>query len=141
MYGEDSAAREVLGRVSIETPTDRAGYSMRQELERRLGRSNSGSDYLLVADLRLRDSGLAITEDSSITRFTLRGRSRYALTGPEGVPPISGFVDSMSAYSATGSLYATRAAKRDAEERVARDLAMRIADRVTGALNARGSGQ
>lgn len=102
-----------------------------------LGRPASDPPYLLVADIDISDSGLAITEDSSITRYVVRGRSRYAMTGPEGFRPVSGFVESVSAYSATGSLYATRAARRDAEERIAEDMADRIATRISAELDKR----
>ncbi len=137
MHGADSAASQIAGKVSIETPTDRVGYHMRKALERVLGRSSASADYLLIADIKLSDSGLAITEDSSITRYVVRGRSRYVMTGPEGMKPVSGFVESMSAYSATGSLYATRAAQRDAEERLAADLGDRIATRIAAELDGR----
>lgn len=137
MHGEGSAARAVLGEIQFEVPTDRVGYHMRRMLERRLGRPASDPPYLLVADIDISDSGLAITEDSSITRYVVRGRSRYAMTGPEGFRPVSGFVESVSAYSATGSLYATRAARRDAEERIAEDMADRIATRISAELDKR----
>ncbi len=137
LHGEGSAAGAVLGEIAYETPTDRVGYHMRRMLERRLGRAPGDADYLLVADITLSDSGLAITEDSSITRYVVRGRSRYAMTGPEGFVPISGFVESVSAYSATGSLYATRAARRDAEERIAEDIGENIAIRVSAELDKR----
>jgi LPS-assembly lipoprotein len=137
LHGEDSAARAVAGDIAYETPTDRIGYHMRRMLERRLGRAPADAQYLLVADVSLNDSGLAITEDSSITRYVVRGRSRYAMTGPEGFVPVSGFVESISAYSATGSLYATRAARRRAEERIAEDMGERIATRVSAELDNR----
>jgi LPS-assembly lipoprotein len=43
---------------------------------------------------------------------------------------LQGEVKSLTAYSATASLFATRAAERDAERRIAVDLAERIAVRV-----------
>lgn len=123
------------GRVAVSTPAGRLGYVMREALERRLGRGGSGADWRLSARIDLAREGLAITEDSSITRYVLRAEAPWVLAGPGGAR-VTGTARSMSAYSADGSLYASRAAKRDAEARVAEDLGERIAAQLATALAA-----
>ncbi len=121
---EGAPARGLLNRVAYVLPDGRIGFTLRNSLEERLGRPSGSTPYTLTANLVIADSALAITPDSSITRYVLRGTSAWSLTGPD--LSLSGEAQSMSAYSATGSLFATRAARRDAEERVARDIGQRI---------------
>lgn len=134
---EEGATRELIGLVSFDLPPGRLGYAMREPLRRRLGPPGSDLQWLLVTDLALDETGLAITPDSSITRYVVRGRSRWRLEGPPDQEPLEGVAESMSAYSATGSLYATRAARRDAEERVARALGNEILVSIMAELAAR----
>ncbi|TYO88870.1 LPS-assembly lipoprotein [Oceanicella actignis] len=132
-----SGPARALGAIALDVPTDRLGFALREALERRLGRAAPDAPLRLTAELSFSSSGLAITDDNSITRYVLRGRSRYILTGGEDFAPVSGFVEAVTAYSATGSLFATRAAERDAQERLARELGERIADRVLAELSRR----
>lgn len=137
---DDGVLTQLRGSTRFLVPRGRLGFALRDGLAQRLGRSGDDPAWTLTADLSLEQSGLAITQDSSITRFVVRGESRWRLEGPEGVPPLEGVANSMTAYSATGSLYATRAAQRDAEARVARDLGDRITAAVTADLAARSAG-
>lgn len=134
--GPDGAARALYGEVEMIVPRGRLGFALRERLQARLGRAGAQAPYRLTADLTLSDSGLAITADSSITRFVVRGESRWRLTGL-GETAIEGVEQSLSAYSATASLFATRAARRDAEARVTQDLAERIATAAAAALATR----
>jgi len=139
MYGRGEAVADLYGAIAYRTPEGRLGWMLRETLQRRLGRPGEAPTHALEADIKLADTGLAITEDSAITRYVVRGVSRWTLTGPPGFKPLSGEVKSVSAYSATGSLFATRAARRGAEERVVRDLGERLATRVAGRLAAAGA--
>lgn len=121
------------GRVQLALPDGRLGHAMRDVLERRFGLPGPGADWRLTARLDLSREGLAITEDSAITRYVLRAEAPWALEGPEG-EALRGRARAMSAYSADGSLYASRAARRDAEARVAAELAERISTEVAARL-------
>ncbi len=121
---EGAPARSLLGRVAYVVPEGRVGFTLRESLEDRLGRPSGSAPYTLTANLVIEDSALAITQDSAITRYLLRGTSAWTLAGPD--LSLAGEAESMSAYSATGSLFAARAARRDAEERVAREIGQRI---------------
>ena len=133
--GPGGASRAIFGRVHLSTPPRRLGFALREALEARLGRPTADADLRLTTDLELTETGLAITVDSAITRFALRGVARWRLTGPEGVAPIEGVEEALTAYSATESLFATRAARRDAEARLVRELGIRIADAAAAALD------
>ena len=138
MLGEGAGGDALDGIVAIQTPEGRNGFALREALEKRLGRAGPGAPWRLTTTLALTESGTAITADASITRYVLRGESNWALSGAGsgvgGEAALSGQVQSMSAYSATGSLYATRTARRAAQRRVAEDLGQRIAIRLAAAL-------
>lgn len=138
--GTSGPARGLWGRTRVSAPRGRIGFALAESLHERLGRPEAGADHQLVADVTLTESGVAITADAAVTRFVLRGESRWRLTGPLADPEgLEGVAESTSAYSATASLFATRAARRDAETRVARDLGIRIASAAFAALEARGA--
>ncbi|MEO0679625.1 MAG: hypothetical protein AAF192_04325 [Pseudomonadota bacterium] len=132
--GPDGERRALFGQTSLSVPRGRLGAALRDVLEARLGRAAPGAPWRLEADLRLEEQGLAITPDSSITRFVVRGRSVWTLDGPEGFGRRGGEARALSAYSATDSLFATREARRAAEERVAQELGERLADAASAAL-------
>lgn len=134
MHGDGAGGDALDGLVAVDTPAGRNGFALREALERRLGRGGDGARWRLVAKLDLSQSGLAITEDSSTTRYVMRGVSDWTLLDKDGETALSGQVETMSAYSATGSLYATRSARRAAQRRVSMDLGERIATRLAAAL-------
>jgi LPS-assembly lipoprotein len=134
MHGSGAGGDALDGIVAVQTPAGRNGFALREALERRLGRAGPEVRWQLMATLELTESGLAITEDSSTTRYVMRGKSTWSLLDAAGEPSLSGEVETMSAYSATGSLYATRSARRAAQRRVATDLGERIATRLAAAL-------
>lgn len=135
---EGGGARSVNGATALKVPEGRLGFELRTALESRLGRTGADNAYLLTADLVMIQTGLVITQDSDTTRYVVRGRSLWTLDGPTGFKPQGGTVEAMSAYSATGSVYATRAARRDAEARVARELGERIWVEIAASLGAGG---
>lgn len=140
VYGEGSAARALVGQVAIEAPLSRLGFHFRQALEERLGEGGGDAPLELESGFTISKSGLAITPDNSITRYTLNGIGVYRLLRrADGVVLDEGEVRTLTAYSATASLYATRAAERDAEERIVRDLAGRIATRIAARANLSGA--
>lgn len=134
MHGDGAGGDALDGLVAVDTPEGRNGFALREALERRLGRAGDAAPWRLVTTLTLTESGLAITEDSSTTRYVLRGVSNWTLRDAAGEEALSGQVETMSAYSATGSLYATRSARRAAQRRVSMDLGERIATRLAAAL-------
>lgn len=141
LYGTDAPATRlrgqiVLGQVIRDTLPDRMQFRFKERLRQRLGRTRPDPAYTLDVSLAVNDSGLAITPDGSTTRFNLTGTAAWRLT-PTGKakPALTGTVESFTAYSATATVYATRIARRDAERRLAVDLAEKIAVRLSADAN------
>ena len=133
MLAEDAPGRALRGLVALPELDSRFGYYLRQGLEDRLGAAEAPR-WRLEIDAVLNEDDLAITPDSAITRKSLTARAEYRLVPVGGgAPVLEGSVMSQSGYNATGSLYATRAVARDTEERLARDLGLRIGRRVLAA--------
>lgn len=133
LYGAGETGSLTLGKVAVASPEGRLGFYMRERLDRRLGGpvDAAKADYLLKTDLEIVETGLAITEDNAITRYRLNGVAKYELFDNKAKKvALQGEVASITAYSATSSLFATWTAERDAERRIAEDLAERIALRV-----------
>lgn len=133
MLAEDAAALRLRGLVALPEFDSRFGYYLRQGLEDRLG-TPEAPRWQLEIDVELNEDDLAITPDTAITRKSLTARADYRLLPlGGGAPVLEDSVISQSGYNATGSLYATRAVARDTEERLARDLGLRIARQVLAA--------
>ncbi len=133
MLAEDAPARALRGLVALPDVDSRFGHHLRQSLEERLG-APEAPRWRLEVETVLNEDDLAITPDSAITRISLTARAEYRLVPiGGGAPVLEDEVISQSGYNATGSLYATRVVARDTEERLARDLGLRIARRVLAA--------
>lgn len=132
---EDAPGASLQNSVSLILPEGRLGFALRETLERRLGRPQGTAPYTLTSAMTVVESGLAVTQDTSITRYVVRGVAPWRLEDANGETR-TGEVEAMSAYSATGSLFATREARRDAEDRVARELGEKINDALIAAFAA-----
>ena len=130
-YRDGAAGAALIGQVAFRAPDTPEGFQLRARLEDRLGRTERGS-YLLVVELTIRETALAITSDQEINRFNLPGTARWTRY-PDGsdVPLASGEVETFTAYSAFGTTVATEEAQRDARERLAIALADRIVTHLT----------
>lgn len=130
VYAPGSVARGLRGAIFVDPPSDPIGFVLVNELERRFGEPVSPR-YRLTASLALAEDGIGITADQEITRFRLRGRADWAVFDPAtGERLTAGQAQSFTSYSATATTVATRAAKRDAEERLMVILADQIITRM-----------
>lgn len=133
MLAESGAAGDIRGRVALPEIEGRFGYHLYSSLEDRLG-TPAEPLWRLEVETDVTEDDLAITPDSAITRKSLTAKANYRLTRIDGGEPVlSDSVISQSGYNSTASLYATRAVRRETEERLARDLGERIARRVLAA--------
>ncbi len=130
VYAPGNAASALRGATAFEAPDTVAGFRLRARLEDRLGRS-SAPQYNLRVDLDIGEDSVAITPEGDITRVTLPGAARYALTNSDGILRTSGQVNSFTSYSTTGTTVATGAAANDARDRLAIILADLIVTRLT----------
>lgn len=126
VHGPDGAGNKLLGRVRIDAPADRDSFILVERLEERLGRGGA-PEYGLGLALVVKQERMAIDASNITTRFNVIGRATYALRSLDsGKVLLSGSADSFTGYSATGSTADTRAAERDAHERLMTILADRI---------------
>ncbi|MEM6661000.1 MAG: hypothetical protein AAF666_02375 [Pseudomonadota bacterium] len=127
MLAEDGPSGRVIGRIAFPEVGDRFGYFLDQSLAARLGRPNDPK-YRLDVISKTSQRGLAVAQDSSVTRITLIVDAGWTLRRlSDNAPVMSNDVRLQSGYSATTSLFATRQTKLDIERRLARELGERIA--------------
>ena len=131
VYGPDTAASTLSGRIFIEEPTTRAGHLVTQHIEARLGRSDP-APYKLTLSVRQGTGGLGTTATGGTTRYHRTGYASYTLTNSTtGAMITSGTVQNFTGYSATGNTAATLAAERDSIDRLMKMLAEQIIDKLT----------
>lgn len=141
LYGEDSPAAALAGRIAIGRIArgplpDRMGFALRESLIRRLGVARDPG-FRLDLTLKVEETGLAITPDNATTRYSLTATADWDLVQSGTASPVlSGSARSFSAHSATATVYATRIAARDAERRLAEDLAQRIVTQIAASAAA-----
>jgi LPS-assembly lipoprotein len=134
LYGPDAPASRMAGRVEVATLQGAPGFRLREQLTGRLGPAIEPTHRLEIA-LDLEQTGVALTEQNFTTRYNVVGTADFRLVPLAGGPPVlTGQVRAITGYSApaseTASAFATLAAERDAEQRVARDLADKILQRL-----------
>ena len=109
---------------------DDAGFELVRQLEKRLGLP-SDARYRIAVDIALTEAELGITPDQEITRFNIRGRASYTLYDlGSGTPLTNGEAATFTSYTATGTQFATDAARRDARVR----LMVALADQIVSQL-------
>ena len=134
LYGDGAPPTRMAGRVEVALIEGEPGFVMRERLTERLGPATAAA-YRLEIDLKLTRTGVALTQQNVTTRFDVIGTAEYTLRPLDGGPPVaSGVVRTITGYSApeseTASAFASRAAERDADRRLAKDLADRILQRL-----------
>lgn len=130
MLAEGGAAGGLQGRVALPEPRDRFSYHLNRSLAERLGEPTV-PDYRLELKTALERESLAITQDDAVTRISLTAVAEWALyRAGETAPVLSARTVTQSGYNSTASLFATREARRDIENRLARDLGERIARQI-----------
>jgi LPS-assembly lipoprotein len=130
VYGPAGAARDLAGSIEIAAPKDAESFQLVARLEQRLGRAETAA-YRLDYQINLTENGVGITPEQETTRYHVVGRILYTLTDVASAAVVaSGDVTNFTAYSATGAVPATIAARRDARERLLAALADQIVDRL-----------
>ncbi|MEM8792694.1 MAG: twin-arginine translocation signal domain-containing protein [Pseudomonadota bacterium] len=126
MLAEESSASDLRGRISFPAVGDRLSYHLYQSLESQLG-TPQGPDWELKVSLRTRERGLAIEQDNTITRISIRITADWAVFRKGDPNPVTkSRTFSESGFNSTESLYASREARLDVERRIVRDLGHRI---------------
>jgi len=125
IYGKDSAAARMHGRITLGPVGNLNGFQMREYLETRLGAA-SNPTHALEVSLSTNRKGLAITQDGAITRYNLSGEAKFSVQKIGGTVVLRDSVQTFTAYNATASAYATRVAQKDAYRRLVESLADKI---------------
>lgn len=134
VYREGGAAAALLDDVAIGQADGRLGFNFRRGFERRHGRARADARYLLNVTIATVEASRATSRTNSVTRFDVTATATYALIDTvDGVAALSGAVSETSAYNTTSSVFATRTAERDAQDRLAEVLAERVAARISAA--------
>lgn len=131
MLREGGPAAALFGKVALPDAVDPPSFAFRERMRRRLGDADGGARYRLESALDIVEEGVAVTQASDITRFSVSGRVRWALVdkGDDSIAA-SGVTTAETRYDATAGAFATRAARLDAERRLAIELAERVAARL-----------
>lgn len=125
-YGPQGQAAALTGRIAPRAATGRAEFDFVRRFEERMGRPEAPYwrlDYTITLQTRAAE----LTTESAISRYHLTGRVDWQLVPlAEGAGPLNGTAQSFTAWAATGSTVAVRAAEEDAQLRLMRILADQI---------------
>ncbi|TDX31893.1 LPS assembly lipoprotein LptE [Rhodovulum visakhapatnamense] len=130
VYGPGGPADGLRGRIAVDAPDSVVGFLLVEELETRLGRAEAPR-WRLAYSIDTESEGLGVTAEQDTTRYNITGRVGFQLRDLDSGQVVqSGEVASFTAYSATGSTVATRAAERDAYRRLMVILADEVVTRL-----------
>jgi LPS-assembly lipoprotein len=127
LYG-DSRLEPQLSSIYVEPVAERDGYELRNQLINILGSNGQtgGKAYRLKLVLNEANQGVALQNDTTITRYNDTLTVSYVLSDAKGAQVTSGTQTSLSAYNVATSPYSTLSAQQDADKRAAQDIAERI---------------
>lgn len=145
LYGTSSipeGAESAFATIRVEpiaatNDSDRVGYLVADALDRTLHTPGHREPHAYALTVTLTDErrGLAIQDDASVTRYNYRLTAEWTLT-PLGATSAAaqGRAETTASYNVVDSQYATLVARKDAEDRAARDIAEQIKLRLAVSL-------
>lgn len=136
--GAESAFGSIrIAPVAPTNDSDRIGYLLSDALDRAIHTPghHEAARYELKLTLTDERRGLSIQDDSSTTRYNYRLTADWTLT-PLGSSAAlaSGRAETTASYNVVDSQYATLIARKDAEDRAAREISEQIKLRLAVAL-------
>ena len=129
VYGTDSSASTLRGSIAYDMPDTPSGFHLRNRFEERLGQTEE-TRFRLAVSIDVSESLIGIGSDNAPSRVNLLGTASYTLTDLGGNTRSTGTVTNFTSYSTTGTTVATRAAQRDASERLMINLADLVVTRL-----------
>ena len=127
VYGTDTPANRIIGKIDVEVSNGRNAFELRDRLIERLGALEGPPTYLLKYTSNIESKNLTISKDNDVTRYTLQGVTNFDLVDTASKKVIyTNNIASNTAYSATAGTYPTAIAERDANVRLSRDMADKI---------------
>ena len=131
VYKQGTSASNLQGQIEIDLVKGRNGFELREELENKLGRADSGAPYVLTFKLTFTETGLAVTEDEGTTRNNLNGVAAFTVRRKDtDIVVYQDSVRNVTVYGTTSKTFPSGVAKRDANTRLAKALAGQIANRI-----------
>lgn len=123
LYAQGAAGTEA-SRIAVNTPDDRLGYRLREQLEDALA-VNRGAAPLRTLDVQVESARRPLGRriDDTATRYELTVRAAWTLTPMAGGESVGGVETATVTYAAADQPYAAIAAQQDGEDRAAADLA------------------
>lgn len=139
--GPEAGVAAQLAAIEVALIEDRFGQVLRHRLRDRLAPGGAAADrlYWLEVEYRRNVDELAFRKDETATLARLTYDARYTLRRGDAVLT-SGESRAISSYDLLRAPYATVVAERDAEERIAQQLADEIALRLGMYFADRGDG-
>jgi LPS-assembly lipoprotein len=129
VYGPQGTGTRLLNAVALPDQGTDDLYVFSTRFEERLGRGPEGAPYALRLKLEATDQDTGTTSAGNVNRVRLIGRALYSLNdSATGAVLHEGRTNAFTAYGTTGSTVATRAAARDARERLMMILADQVID-------------
>ncbi|MBO6795773.1 LPS assembly lipoprotein LptE [Maricaulis sp.] len=126
MYGAGSAARG-LEDVRIETGEERIDFLLQEALLDTMGARAATGPLTLRTQSTTNVLGLGIGAEAIAVRYAVQLRVSYEVVNSgSGNVVFAGQVSTEASYNASNEAYATQAARLDAEERAAGEVAERI---------------
>ena len=130
VYGPGGDAAGLRSQIEVDAPTDEDGFNFVRRLEHRLGQPQAPR-YQLGYTLRTDEDDLGITPDQQITRYNVLGQVDFTVTDVTTDSVVtSGTIENFTSYAATGTTVSTRAAQRDANQRLMVILADQVVSRL-----------
>jgi LPS-assembly lipoprotein len=145
LYGTSSipeGAESAFASIRVEpiagtNDSDRIGYLVSDALDRTLHTPGHHEPTVYALGVTLTDErrGLAVQDDASITRYNYRLTAEWSLTAiGAAAPAATGRAEATASYNVVDSQYATLVARKDAEDRAAREIAEQIKLRLAVSL-------
>lgn len=135
LYGDAAQVTTIRSITIAVDGQERVDQMLAEALNDRFG-TPSGGRYRLVADTDTSTSGLGVGADDIASRSVLRLSVDFSLIDTTtGTPELTETVNTEAAFDIPRGPFSAVSARRDAEERAARDAADRIAVRIARHIN------
>ena len=119
VYGPEGGGGKLLNAVALPDPGGDSQYMFNQRFQERLGVAHTGARYRLNVRIQTSEQDIGATSSGNITRIRLIGRAFYSLVDANTAETLhDARTNAFTGFSTTGSTVATRAAQRDALERL-----------------------
>jgi len=108
VYGPDTKANALLGKVGVEVQSGRAQFEFRKKFQELLHIAPSGAPFQTSYTLSISESDIVISQAQGITRWSVSGTVEFDVVDTRtGETVLSGSTASNTAYNATAGTFQT----------------------------------